>query len=89
MSRREPPVIDASPGQPVPVGANLGQLYLDQGYLEEARDVFEAVLRTDPGNVGAREGLVAVDRQAAVMRDSPALRKVATLRRWLARLERG
>ncbi len=76
-------------GEPVTVGANLGWLYLDQGHLDEAATVFEAVLRTDPGNVGARDGLAAVDRQAAAMRESPALRKVATLRRWLARLERG
>ncbi len=35
----------------------LGELYLAQGHRREAAEIFEQVLRADPGNRRAREGL--------------------------------
>ncbi len=35
----------------------LGRLYLAQGHRREAAEIFEQILRADPGNRRAREGL--------------------------------
>ena len=35
----------------------LGELYLAQGHRREAAEIFEQILRADPGNRRAREGL--------------------------------
>lgn len=35
----------------------LGKLYLAQGHRREAAEIFERILRADPGNRRAREGL--------------------------------
>lgn len=40
--------------------ATLGRLYLDQGHVAEAEDIFRAVLERDPSHGGARAGLEAV-----------------------------
>lgn len=41
--------------------ATLGQLYLKQGHLEEAADIFRQVLARDPGNSAARAGLAQLE----------------------------
>ena len=51
----------------------LGELYLAQGHRREAAEIFEQVLRADPGNRRAREGLESLrsrgkGRPAAVRR---------------------
>ena len=49
----------ASPGpahSPTPT-VTLGELYLAQGHRREAAEIFERVLRADPANRRAREGL--------------------------------
>ncbi len=89
-------VIPGRGGAPIEVGANLGWLYLDQGHLDEARAVFEAVLGTDPGNVGAREGLETAGRleeEAALTGAPPGTadsveRRIAALKRYLENLSR-
>ncbi|MCY3966777.1 MAG: tetratricopeptide repeat protein [Acidobacteria bacterium] len=49
----------------------LGELYLAQGHRREAAEIFERVLRADPANRRAREGLEglrAKSRPAAARR---------------------
>ena len=49
----------------------LGELYLAQGHRREAAEIFEQVLRADPGNHRAREGLESLrgkSRPAAAAR---------------------
>ncbi len=36
--------------------ATLGELYLSQGHLDEAEEIFDRVLKQDPGNAAALEG---------------------------------
>ena len=49
----------------------LGELYLAQGHRREAAEIFEQVLRAEPGNRRAREGLESLrgkSRPAAAAR---------------------
>ncbi len=47
---------------PVPT-VTLGELYLAQGHRREAAEIFEQILRGDPGNRRAREGLEGLRRR--------------------------
>ena len=42
----------------------LGELYLAQGHRREAAEIFEQILRADPGNRRAREGLESLRGKA-------------------------
>ncbi len=54
------PVLDRTPeAAPEPAAtATLGEIYLRQGHLGEAKRIFDEVLRREPGNPAAQEGLV-------------------------------
>lgn len=94
----EPPAVsvaeEAAAEEP-PATVTLGQLYLRQGHVTEARRIFQRVLESDPGNPAAREGLASLaGDQAAAEQDPPqglllAQRKVQALERYLALLRRG
>jgi tetratricopeptide (TPR) repeat protein len=56
------PAMAAEPAAPEPAGervatATLGEIYLRQGHLGEARGIFDEVLRREPDNAAARQGL--------------------------------
>jgi tetratricopeptide (TPR) repeat protein len=56
------PAMAAEPAAPEPAGervatATLGEIYLRQGHLGEARRIFDEVLRREPDNAAAKEGL--------------------------------
>ena len=40
---------------------NLGALYSEQGQVSEAREQFQAILRIDPNNPSAKEGISAIE----------------------------
>jgi tetratricopeptide (TPR) repeat protein len=57
------PVAAPGPSAPEPSGervatATLGEIYLRQGHLGEARRIFDEVLSREPDNAAARQGLV-------------------------------
>ena len=82
---------DASPTASI----TLARLYLHQQQMGAAIEVLEALLRREPGNQEAREllGLVREMLEVAPVVTPPALtpgeRKIASLQRWLARIEMG
>jgi len=97
-----PPPVAAvpTPAAPEPVGpsATLGELYLQQGFVDEAEREFRAVLEVRPGEAMALAGLEEIGRRRAGERpEAPAprtlpagltRRKIETLRGYLARLQR-
>ena len=92
----EPP---ATPAAAVGPSATLGELYLQQGFVDEAEREFRAVLEVRPGDAVATAGLEEIrlrragERpQAPAPRTLPAgltQRKIETLRGYLDRLMRG
>ena len=48
----------APPAAPPAATATLGEIYLRQGHLGEAKRIFDEVLRREPDNPAAREGLL-------------------------------
>lgn len=58
----------------------LGELYLRQGHREEARDIFDEVLRRDPGNRPAREGLARLEERQAAAAEVPGAVEAAPYR---------
>lgn len=62
------------------VSATLGWLYLEQGHLEDAEEIFRLVLDRQPGDARARDG------QREVARRRRAARRVARLNRFLDRV---
>jgi tetratricopeptide (TPR) repeat protein len=54
------PVLDRTPEPPPEPAATatLGEIYLRQGHHGEAKRIFDEVLRREPGNPAAQEGLV-------------------------------
>ncbi len=74
--------------------ATLGELYLRQGHLGEAEEIFRQILDGDPGNLAALAGLEEVRnrRRAADTGGGPrgvSARKSAALRDYLERVRRG
>jgi tetratricopeptide (TPR) repeat protein len=58
----EPVAAPPEPAAPEPAGervatATLGEIYLRQGHLGEAKRIFDEVLRREPDNAAARQGL--------------------------------
>lgn len=93
---------EATPVPPVPedaATATLGDLYLQQGHLEEAEETFRAVLSREPGHVQASAGLDAVGRrrrelnaEALLGRAAPTgltARKIRMLQSYLERIREG
>lgn len=82
---------DASP----PASITLARLYLHQQQMDAAVEVLETVLRREPDNQEAREllGLVRDMLDVAPVVTTPTLtpgeRKIASLQRWLARVQMG
>lgn len=78
----------------------LAELYLEQGHLSEAEEIFQQVLKRDPGSAAARAGMRQIAaRQAGELTASELLvesgearprglteRKVTVLKRYLQRL---
>jgi hypothetical protein len=101
----EPAPPPATPAAEVPEAAatvTLGDLYLRQGHVGEAEQIFQEVLRREPANAAAREALaqVASSREepatASAASDAPAAapgdrraRKVQLLTSYLQRIRRG
>ncbi len=93
----------APPSVPEP-SSTLGELYLSQGYLDEAEREFRSVLDRKPLDAAARAGLEQIDRRRAPVEDTASgwragsatprpqggltQRKVATLREFLGRIRR-
>lgn len=81
-----------------PVSATLGDLYLRQGHVEEAGEIFRRVLAREPENAVARQGLAALagvearELTAAELLagapagEGPRARRMRLLRRYLERL---
>ena len=91
-------VVAPSGELPVEATATLGELYLRQGHEAEAEEIFRAVLRREPGDAGALQGLEEVRRRrrlpvaAAEPEPSPpglTSRRAEVLGRYLTRLRRG
>jgi tetratricopeptide (TPR) repeat protein len=74
VSAVEPePEAEPEPAEPAAT-ATLGELYLGQGHLGEARRIFDEVLRREPGNPAALQGLTHLasrreERRPVVGRD--------------------
>jgi hypothetical protein len=98
LKRRAAPMIAGATGEAIRVGTRLGWLYLDQGHLADAGAVFEAVLRSDPDDASAGEGLALARRRlreaaaaqgaAPLPRRSLEERRIAVLTEYLERLRR-
>lgn len=91
------PVVRVPSGEDVVVGSRLGWLYLEQGHLDEAEAIFEAVLRWRPEETEARSGLDQARRRRLEAAAEPARRvasagssrrKIARLEAYLARVRR-
>ncbi len=87
-----PPVAAAPaalPGEPIAT-ATLGEIYLKQGHLGEAERIFREVLRREPDNSAAQEGLAraAVPQPGGRPFEAKA-RKIQVLNSYLQRLRRG
>jgi tetratricopeptide (TPR) repeat protein len=67
----EPPSPPAPEPAPEPATVTLGELYLRQGHLEEARRIFDEVLRRDPANRPAREGMARLEERQAGTAEAP------------------
>jgi hypothetical protein len=85
-----------------PGTATLGDLYLRQGYVREAEEIFKQVLARDPENEAALRGLETIGRRRAQKITAADLlaneqeevrgltaRKVQLLQRYLRTLRRG
>ena len=77
--------------------ATLGDLYLRQGHLEEAEEIFREVLHREPASAAAQEGLARIDRRRRPLdaaellagidpQASPPARKAHVLQSYLTRL---
>ena len=66
----EPPAAPAA--EPIAT-ATLGELYLRQGHLGEAERIFREVLRREPDNAAAQEGLARAAGHQAVRAERPPL----------------
>ena len=98
--RRQGPVVERSEGDGVLVGVQLGWLYLEQGHLAEAEEVFEAVLCWRTDDTEAQRGLKAARRQVSRVEvaeavvaeglsgDRPILERPGLRRRKIAKLDR-
>jgi tetratricopeptide (TPR) repeat protein len=73
----EPAAAPAAPPAVEPATVTLGELYLRQGHFEEAERIFGEVLRREPGNQAARDGLDAVAAHRAPAADSAEIAPVA------------
>ncbi|MHB9001476.1 MAG: tetratricopeptide repeat protein, partial [Thermoanaerobaculia bacterium] len=66
----------------------MADLYSRQGYVTAAREIYERILATDPGNVAVRQRLSALPLGDA---QSPEVRRRETVQRlekWLTRVAR-
>ncbi|HXT50820.1 MAG TPA: hypothetical protein VN811_07245 [Thermoanaerobaculia bacterium] len=88
-----------------PGTATLGELYLRQGYVREAEEIFKQVLARDAENEAALAGLEAIGRKRAQKLTAAELiagdeegegevrgltaRKIQLLSRYLGKLRRG
>ena len=87
-----------------PGTATLGELYLRQGYVREAEEIFKQVLARDAENEAALAGLEAIGRKRAQKLTAADLiagdeeggevrgltaRKIQLLSRYLGKLRRG
>jgi len=94
------PPSPASATAPAPATVTLGELYLRQGHLAEAKRIFDEVALREPGNAAAREALARLEPGAggrpldagqllAGLNDPqapPTVRKAYLLQSYLARL---
>lgn len=98
---REPPAAPAATA--TGATATLGDLYREQGHRDDAERVFRDVLTEEPGNLRARQGLAELaadnDKEPAALvalaaaddadGEDPERRRIAVLRGYLARIQRG
>jgi tetratricopeptide (TPR) repeat protein len=89
-----------APFAPPPVAAGdfaktitMADLYLDQGLVDEARDIYEDVLARDPDNASVRAKLEALSPQPVEVSEEPEAGdtrnpKVVRLESWLAKVVR-
>ncbi|MDX1632801.1 MAG: tetratricopeptide repeat protein [Thermoanaerobaculia bacterium] len=91
-----------SPASGRPATATLGDLYLRQGYLDEAASIYREVLRRDPDHEAASRGLETVRSRRRqwltaeeILEDvgtelkGVTARKTELLRRYMTRLKEG
>lgn len=65
----------------------MADLYVRQGLVDDARQIYESLLMREPGNEAVRARLESLSRPAVAAPLSPA-QKVARLQEWLAKVTR-
>ncbi len=75
ISAAEPAIRAEEPAAEEPATATLGELYLKQGYPQEAEKIFRQVLEQDPGNRVALENLARLEPQPSIEPTEPPPRK--------------
>jgi tetratricopeptide (TPR) repeat protein len=100
---RTPAAPEPPAPEPEPATVTLGDLYLRQGHVGEAEQIFQEVLRREPDNAAAREALAQVASSrvepaaaSASPPEEPAtapgdrrVRKIQLLNSYLQRIRRG
>jgi len=60
----------------------MADLYVQQGFTDKAREIYQSILQREPGNAEVRKKLDALKGQA------PRNPKAAKLEQWLAKVKK-
>jgi pentatricopeptide repeat protein len=64
------------------VTATLADIYLQQGHIEKAVEVYEALLKKDPGNAFFRQRLSSIRNEVLAKQKVPAYKRILNKRLW-------
>lgn len=84
-------VEEKGPEDSVAPTVTMGDLYLEQGHTEQAREIYERVLNEEPENQEAAQRLSSLPEDGEYEPDgkSGAEQKIEVLEKWLSRVSRG
>jgi hypothetical protein len=64
------------------VSATLADIYLQQGYIEKAVELYEVLLKKDPGNAFYRQRLSSIKNEVLAKQKIPAYKRILNKKLW-------
>lgn len=64
------------------ISASLADVYLQQGHIEKAIEVYQALMKRDPENTFYRQRLSSIRKDLKAKQQIPAFRKLLKKKLW-------